>query len=106
MEYILSLFLIAASSAPPQACNFYAARDYPTIKLEEREKTITITWGAWNETREKVISKQFGVLMEGAYDPENPTQEPLIFTRTKVDGIDAIILQSMIFFPNCPKGHK
>ena len=106
MEYVLSLFLIAASSAPPEACNFYTARDYPTIKLEEREKTITVTWDAWHETLEKMVSKQFGVLMEGAYDPENPNEEPLIFTRTKVDGIDAIILQSMIFVPDCPAGHK
>jgi hypothetical protein len=106
MEYVLTLFLIAASSSPPAACNFYAARDYPLIKLEERERTITITWEAWHQTVEKVVTKQFGALLEGAYDPEKPKSLPYVFTRTKVDGMEAIIFSSMVFFPDCPKGHK
>jgi len=106
MEYVLTLFLIAAASSPPEACNIYQARDYPAFKLEEHERTITVVFDQFNSTFEKTVTKPFGVLVEGAYDPENPTEEPHIFTRTKIDGRHAIIFSSMIFFPDCPKGHK
>jgi len=104
MEYVLTLFLIAASSAPPEACNIYSARDYRHIKLEEHERTITVVYDAWNKTMEKVITKPFGALQEGAVEEDGKTVH--VFSRTKVDGMDAIIFSSMVFFPDCPKGHK
>jgi len=99
MEFVLSLFLIAASSAPPQVCNFYAARDYRHIKIEERERTLIVTYDAWNKTMEKIITKPFGALQEGAVEEDGKTVH--VFTRTKVDGKNAIIFSSMVFFPDC-----
>ena len=101
MEYILTLFLIAASTAPPQACSIYEARDYPSIKLEEHEKTITVVFDQFNETFGKVTTKPFGALLEGAVEEDGKTVHP--FSRTRVDGKDAIIFSSMVFFPNCPQ---
>lgn len=104
MEYVLTLFLIAASSAPPEACNRYAARDYPSIKLEEHEKTITVVYDAWNDTYQKVVAKPLGALIEGAVSDDGKFFH--VFARTKVDGMEAIIFSSIVFFPDCPAGHK
>ena len=104
MSPVLFSLLIAASSAPPEACSFYAARDYRHIKLEERERTLVVTYDAWNKTMEKIITKPFGALQEGAVEEDGKTVH--VFSRTKVDGMEAIIFSSMIFFPDCPKGHK
>ncbi len=93
--------LIAASSAPAEACTIYAARDYKSIKLEEHEKTITVVFDQFNETFQKVTTKPFGALQEGALAEDGTTV--YAFSRTKVDGKDAIIFSSIIFFPNCPK---
>lgn len=100
MEYVLTLFLIAASTAPPQACNFYSARDFGHIKIEERERTLIVTYDAWNKTMEKIIAKPFGALQEGAVEEDGKTVH--VFSRTKVDGKPALIFESMIFFPDCP----
>lgn len=104
MEYVLTLFLIASSAAPPEACNIYAARDYPSIKLSEDDRTITIVFDQFNETFQKVVTKPFGVLQEAGVEEDGKTEH--VFSRTKVDGMDAIIFSSMVFFPDCPKGHK
>ena len=104
MEYVLTLFLIAASSSPPEACNIYTARDYRHIKLEEHEKTITVVFDQFNETFSKVTTKPFGVLQEAGVEEDGKTVH--VFSRTKVDGMEAIIFSSMVFFPDCPKGHK
>jgi hypothetical protein len=101
MNYILTLFLIVASSAPTAACNVYAARDYEHIKIEERETTLIVTYDKWDMTLEKVITKPFGALQEAGVEEDGKTEH--VFSRTKVDGKDAIIFSSMIFFPNCPK---
>lgn len=93
--------LIAASSAPPAACNIYAARDYQSIKLEEHETTITVVFDQFNETFQKVTTKPFGALQEGALADDGATVH--VFSRTKVDGRDAIIFSSIVFFPDCPK---
>lgn len=97
----LMSLLIAASTAPAAPCNIYAARDYQSIKLEEHEKTITVVFDQFNETFQKVITKPFGALQEGALADDGTTI--YVFSRAKVDGKDAIIFSSMIFFPDCPK---
>jgi hypothetical protein len=96
---VLTALLLTSSAATPDACNLYAARDYPSIKLEEREKTMTIAFDDFNETFQKVVIKPFGSLLEGAVLEGDPDVHS--FSRTKVDGKDAIIFESMIFFPDC-----
>lgn len=91
--------LIAASTAPATPCNFYAARDYPSIKLEEHDQTITVVFDQFNETFSKVVIKPFGALLEGAVLEGDADVHS--FSRTKVDGKDAIIFESMVFFPDC-----
>lgn len=100
MNAILTLFLIAASASPPPACSFYAARDYPGIKLEEREREIIVAYDAFNDTFQKVIVKPFGALIEGGVKEGEMNPHP--FSRTKIDGKDAIIFDSIVFFPDCP----
>lgn len=101
MNVTLFALLLTASSATPDACNIYAARDYRSIKLEEHEKTITVVFDQFNETFQKVTTKPFGALQEGAVAEDGKTVHA--FSRTKVDGKDAIIFSSMVFFPDCPK---
>lgn len=84
-----------------EACNFYAARDYPTIKLIEDAKTVTVKWDRYSEQYDKVVTKRMGVLVEGAYDPADKSQSTHVFTRTPVGGVDAIIFDSLIFYPAC-----
>ena len=107
MLRIFAAGLIAAfaSTAAAEECNFYAARDYPAIKLIEDGKTVTVKWEGYSETYEKTITKPFGVLMEGAFDPKDKNAATHIFTRTKVGGKGAIIFDSLIFYPACEDPH-
>lgn len=103
--FAAGLFAAIASNAAANGCNFYAARDYPEIKLVEDGKTITIKWERYSETYEKTVTKQFGVLMEGAFDHEDSKAGAHIFTRTDVGGKGAIIFDSLIFYPACEDPH-
>lgn len=99
------LFAAISGNVAAADCNFYAARDYPAIKLVEDGKTVTVKWERYSETYEKTITKPFGVLMEGAFDPKDKAAAPHIFTRTDVGGKGAIIFDSLIFYPACEDPH-
>ena len=103
--FAAALLAAIASNAAAAECNFYAARDYPAIKLIEDGKTVTVKWERYSETFEKTVTKPFGVLMEGAFDPEDKTAASHIFTRTDVGGKSAIIFDSLIFYPVCEDPH-
>ncbi|MBX9455826.1 MAG: hypothetical protein KL863_07370 [Rhizobium sp.] len=79
MLNFLTVLLIAGASSPPDACNIYAARDYPSIKIEEHERTISIVFDAWNKTMDKVVTKPFGALQEGAVEEDGKTVH--VFSR-------------------------
>lgn len=99
MEALLSFLLLTAAPATPEACHIFAARDYPGMKLSEDDKTISIVWERYYETYMKVITKPFGVLQEAGVEDDGKTVH--VFSRTKVDGKEALIFESMIFFPDC-----
>lgn len=105
LRFFAAMLSAAIAGTAAADCNFYAARDYPAIKLIEDGKTVTIKWERYSETYEKTITKPFGVLMEGAFDPEDKTAATHIFTRTKVGGKGAIIFDSLIFYPACEDPH-
>lgn len=100
--------LAALAMLPTQAlaltstCNQYVARDAPTVKFKEDAQTFTVSFERYEETYMKVITKTFGMLIEGGIEKNgtpNPRQHYLI--RENLQGIPTIILDSIIFVPDC-----
>jgi hypothetical protein len=104
------LFLVAAltlisgqSNADAQQCNTYTARHDADLRLVETKDDFTVSWENFSETYKKTYMKSFGVIMDAGYKGVGPDNETHLFMHDKLDGIDVIILDSIVMLPSCGK---
>ena len=102
MFRLIAVTALSLTAAAPAfaACNTFKARDFD-IRLVDEERSITVSWERYSDQLDKVTTKPWGVLQEAGVRMDEPGQPEHPIMREKIDGKDAIIFDSMVFFPSC-----
>lgn len=98
---VAALALLPAQAVAGAKCDQYVARDYPDARITETESGFTAKWERYEETYIKTMSKRFGMLVEAA-GVLNQAEEHT-FAHEKINGVDVLIFDSIVFLPNCGK---
>lgn len=100
MRTLLAAFILSASfPALASECNSYVARDYPEITISESDADFIVKWDRYSETYPKVMTKAFGVLVEGAAALGDPAAQTHYVTRDAKTG--GMIFDSIVFEQDC-----